>query len=320
MHEALLRLRGTYFATSLLIFLFLFVLTAFVDPTIFRTSVLPDTFATLAPFVLVALATTPSILSGGGGIDISIAPLMTLINVVIVTQLMPSDALSSPIVAFVVAVGLGAAVGAANGILVSRFRYQPILATLCAVFILGGLVLRLAPTPVAAEDTWPNQFANTIFGVPGGLILIAIPLLVWAALRRTAWMSNLYAVGGDDVAAFSSGVPVAEVRLLAYTLGGAIAGLGGVALTALLRAGDASIASQYILFALTAVALGGTSLAGGRGGFIGSALGASTIYLVQNLLSALGIPSSWLNVVYGSVLLFAILLAGGSRTKRKALA
>jgi ribose transport system permease protein len=156
--------------------------------------------------------------------------------------------------------------------------------------------------------------------VPGSLIFIAIPLTLWFLLGRTSWMQNLYATGGDDVAAYAAGVPVNQVRLLAYALGGAFAGLGGIALTAVLRSADASIASQYILIAVTAVALGGTSLAGGRGGLAGSLIGATIIYLIQNAATTLQVPSPWLNVVYGSVLLVAIILAGGLPMRARAAA
>jgi ribose transport system permease protein len=321
MPELIRRLRSRYFAPALLLLAALMMVNLVIDPTIFRPSVLPETFATLAPFALAALATTPAVLSGGGGIDVSVAPLMTVVNVVLVTKLMPaSGSLANPALEFTLAVALGAAVGAANGVLVTRFRYQPILATLCTVFILVGLALKMAPSPVPAQQTWTDRFAHTVLGVPGGLIFIARPLTLWFLLGRTSWMQNLYATGGDDVAAYSAGVPVSQVRLLAYALGGAFAGLGGIALTAVLRSADASIASQYILIAVTAVALGGTNLAGGRGGLAGSLIGATIIYLIQNAATTLQVPSPWLNVVYGSVLLVAIILAGGLPVRARAAA
>jgi ribose transport system permease protein len=311
-------LRSKYYLTALCLTSLLLVSNLAVDSQFLAPSNLPATFAALAPFALAAIASTPAVLSGGGGIDISIAPLMSTVNIFLVTVLMPGPSLvSSPLMACVLSVALGAAVGAINGLLVTRLRYQPILATLCAVFVLTGLSLKMAPTPQSAEDHWTDRLTSSVLGIPAGLLVIALPLVCWALLSRTRWMSNLYAIGGDEAAAYSAGVPVASVRLLAYTFGGAVAGLGGIAFTALLRSGDATIASQYILFALTAVAIGGTSLAGGRGGVIGSLLGATTIFLIQNYLTALGLPSMWLNVVYGTALLVAIVLSGGLPALRR---
>lgn len=308
--HALYRFRNAYWAIPLLLCLILLTLNIAVDPGFLLPSYLPGTLAAFAPLAILAMASTPAILSGGGGIDISLAPLAAFINIILVTQIMSQEALSNPGPAILVSLAVGAIVGAINGLLVTRLRYQPILATLCALFILSGLNLKLAPTPVAAGDNWTAGLAGSVAGVPLALVLIAAPVAIWLALARTAWMSNIYAVGGDQVAAYSAGVDVRNVRLLAYTLGGLFSGFAGIALVAIIRAADATIATQYLLFALTAVALGGTSFAGGRGGLAGSLLGAGSIFLLQLLLTEVGMQSSWLQVVYGGILLVAVVLAG----------
>ena len=102
---------------------------------------------------------------------------------------------------------------------------------------------------------------------------------------------------------------VTRVRILAYALGGLFAGVAGLALTALLRSSDANAGLQYALIALAAVALGGTPIGGGRGGLLGSLLGASAIFLVQNLLVAPQRQRLWLQVAYGAMLI----VGGGDR-------
>jgi ribose transport system permease protein len=118
-------------------------------------------------------------------------------------------------------------------------------------------------------------------------------------------------VGGSEITAYTAGVNVAAIRTLAYTLGGAIAGLAGVAIVAQLHQAeaDAGFVTPFILMALAAVALGGTSLAGGRGGLIGSLLGAAVIFLIKNALGAVGISSFWSEAVYGATLVLAVLFA-----------
>jgi len=267
----------------------------------------PATLATFAPFALAAMASTPAIISGGGGIDISIGPLLNLVNIVIVAVLIPHG-LGSPWVAIPIALALGAAVGAVNGVLVTVFRYQSVLATLCTLFVLEGVSLKVVPQPTSGSAAWLTHLGAKIGPVPGALILIAAPLLVWIGLGRTAYLRSLFSVGGDDTASFSAGVNVTAVRILAFTIGGTFAGIAGIALAAVTQTADATQALQYTLPALAAVAIGGTSLLGGRGSLLGSVAGAAIMFLIQTLLDSLTVSDLWLQVVYGALLLLAIVL------------
>jgi ribose transport system permease protein len=266
-----------------------------------------ENLAGFAPFAIAAMASTPSVLSGRGGIDISIGPLVTLVNVVLVAVLLPHG-LGAPYVSVPILLAIGAGVGAVNGIFVAVLRYQPVVTTLCVNFVLSGLCVKLLAQPKSAGVNWTAHLADSAGPIPGALFTIGAPVLGWLALRRTAYVTTLYAVGGNDVTAFSAGVNVAAVRIIAYTVGGLFAAVGGIALTALLQSADASNATQYTLVALAAVALGGTSLAGGRGGLACSVLGAACIFLIQNLLDSLHVSTLWLQVVYGGLLLFAVIL------------
>jgi ABC-type sugar transport system ATPase subunit/ribose/xylose/arabinose/galactoside ABC-type transport system permease subunit len=276
------------------------------------------TFAELATPALAAMASTPAIL--GGGIDISIAPLFTMVSVVIEVVLLGHDITSAAVI-LPVSVLFGAAVGAFNGALVNYGRYQAVVATLCMNFILSGFALAYAPSPVSGTTGWLTSLGSTAGGVPGGLILIAVPLLAWFGLDRTPFVRTLRAAGGSETTAYTAGVNVAAVRTLAYTCGGAIAGLAGVAIVAQLHQAEADSAfvTPFILLAIAAVALGGTSLAGGRGGMLGSLLGAAVIFLIENLLAALNISSFWSQACYGAVLIVAIMFAARQRAARKAL-
>jgi ribose transport system permease protein len=266
----------------------------------------PDELSALAPLALVAMASTPSILSGGGGLDISVGPLAVLANVVLVEWLLPDPVLGTAWVAVPLLVALGAAIGTINGLLVAVARYQPVIATLCTFFVLAGVITKIAGSPRSVpHGTWTADLGDRVWVVPGALLLVAIPLAVWFALSRTAYHRNLFAAGGNDATAFSAGVDVDLTRIVAYALGGGFAGVAGIALTALVQSTQAAGYAQYTLIALAAVALGGTQLGGGRGGLVASLLGATCIYLLQTLLGALGVSSSWLNFVYG------VLLVGG---------
>jgi ABC-type sugar transport system ATPase subunit/ribose/xylose/arabinose/galactoside ABC-type transport system permease subunit len=277
----------------------------------------PVTFAELATPALLAMASTPAIL--GGGIDISVAPLFTLASVVIEVMLL-RHGITSAFIVIPVAVACGALIGLLNGVLVNYGRYQAVVATLCMNFILSGFALGYAPSPVSGTTGWLTSLGSTWGGVPGGLILIAVPLAAWWGLGRTPFVKTLLAVGGSETTAYTAGVNVAAVRTLAYTLGGAIAGLAGVAIVAQLHQAeaDAGFVTPFILLALAAVALGGTSMTGGRGSLLGALLGAAVIFLIENLLGALGLSSFWSQAVYGATLVVAVVFAAITVTRARA--
>src|SRR4029077_18825249 len=136
------------------------------------------------------------------------------------------------------------------------------------------------------------------------------PLLIWIGLRFVPYRRYLYAIGSNETTAFSSGVNVSAVRIGSYALGGLFAGIAGLALTGLVHTTDAPQSTEYTLSAIAAVGLGGTSLAGGRGGLTGALYGAFAIYLLQNLLATLQIDPAYLQIVYGGTPVVAVVIRG----------
>lgn len=272
--------------------------------------------AIFAPFALVAMASTPAILSGGGGLDISVGPLAVVVNTMLIYWLLPHAAIGSWELAVPILLAFGAAIGAVNGILIARLRYQPVIATLCAFFVLSGVAVAIAPQPKTTTIGWLTSLGSSVGPIPGALILLAIPVAVWVALSRTPFHRALYGVGGNDAAAFSAGVNVTRVRIAAYALGGLFAAVAGIALTALTLSTQTDDGSAYTLIALAAVAIGGTPIAGGRGGLLGSVCGAICIYELQTLLSALNVSADWDQAVYGALLVVGVLL--GARVQMAA--
>ena len=268
-----------------------------------------EQLADVAPLAIAAIASAPSII--GGGFDLSISPLIVLTNSVFIVYLIPhglGGAVSVPIM-----LGLGLAVGLVNGLLIVGLRVQPIVVTLAMYFSLQGVDLLIAPNPVSVNSTgWLEHLAGSVGPIPGGLFTIGIPMLIWFGLRFVPFRRLLYAVGSNDATAFSSGVNVNVVRVASYALGGLFAGFGGLALTGLVNSADASNATEYTLVAMAAIVLGGTSLAGGRGGLVGPLLGAFTIYLLQNLLATFAINPAYLQIAYGGILIVAVVLAGAA--------
>jgi ribose transport system permease protein len=269
---------------------------------------LTNQLADVAPLAIAALASTPSII--GGGFDISISPLIFVTNSIFVVWLAPAGlggAISVPIM-----LAFGCAVGALNGLLIVFLRVQPVVVTLAMYFILQGVDLVLSPMPQALPGNggWTTHLAGSVGPIPGAVFTIGVPLAIWVGLKFVPFRRYLYAVGSNETTAFSSGVNVNVIRIASYALGGLFAGIAGLALTGLVSTTNAPQSTEYTLSAIAAVALGGTSLAGGRGGLFGALYGAFAIYLLQNLLATLQIDPAYLQIVYGGTLVVAVVLGG----------
>jgi len=276
-----------------------------------------DQLANFAPMALAAMASTPAIISGGGGFDLSISPLLYLSGEVFIVWLAPHGLGGYASVPIVLALGLG--IGLLNGLLIIILRVPPVVATLSMYFILIGVDLRVVPNAQYLGENWVHRLAGSIGPVPGALFTLGFPILVWLLIGLTPYRRTLYAVGSNDATAFASGVNVALVRVVAYGIGGLFAAVGGLALIGLTSSANPSLSTTYTLLAIASVALGGTSLWGGRGGLIGPMLGAASIYLLGNLLITLQVDPSYLQVMYGVMLIFAVILSGlSARTRVKA--
>lgn len=289
--------------------------------TAFNSSfVQPDNWASLiavaAPFVLVSMAAAPAILSGGGGIDLSVGPLAGLVNAVVVGLIVAAGA-TSPLVIIPSVLAIGLLSGLLNGSLIAYVRIPPIIATLGTYLVYAGLTLQVVPRAGGTAPDWLTRLAGGFGPFPALLLPIFAVAVLWLLLQRTAFRRNLFGVGGDARAAYTAGVEVARVRLLAYALSGVIAAVAGLAFTAVLGSADPTAAPRYTLIAIAGAALGGVSLTGGRGGLLGAAAGGAIIFLIQNLLTLAHVSVFHLQIVYGAALLLAVALNSAAEVRRK---
>ncbi|TPN02030.1 ABC transporter permease [Mesorhizobium sp. B2-1-3A] len=256
-----------------------------------------------APLIGAAIASTPVILAGRGGIDISVGPLMGFVNAVVIQLLFLKAGISSPLLLVPAALLIGALVGAANGFLATVVRIQPIVATLGTYLILTGVTLTILPAPIGPAPAWLKALAS-----PWSLLPLLLMFLAWWLVRRMPYYDQLMAVGSDDRAAYTAGVDVTRVRFIAYVMTGILGGCAGLMLTALIGSADPNIGPTYTLIAIAAVALGGVSLAGGRGGVAGAAIGAIDIFLLQSVLTTFNVSTFVLQIAYGAILVLAVML------------
>jgi ribose transport system permease protein len=256
-----------------------------------------------APLLLASFAISIPFLAGRGAIDVSVGPLMALINVILVQGVITKAGVSSPLIIVPAALLLGLASGALNGFLAATLRIQPIVATLGTYLVYSGLALAILPSPSGAVPSWLSAFSGALSVLP-----LAAAVLVWLLIRRLPYYEQLMATGSDDRAAYTAGVDVPRIRFGAYLLAGMIASLAALSLTGLIGSGDPNIGPGYTLIAVAAAALGGVSLAGGRGGLIAAFLGAADIFLLQNVLTSFNVSTFTLQMAYGAVLVAAVCL------------
>ncbi len=295
--------RVSYVAFAGLLLVLLVIANAVVNPVAFSASEIPTTVGLAAPLVLAAMAVAPAVLVGGGGIDLSVGPLMSLVGAIVIVDAIGRLGESSPAVVIPIALGVGVASGVVTGVLVAVLRLQPIVATLGTYLAYTGLTLIIAPQPTGSIPSWLAAMAQD-----GAIPTLAVVFVAWWFFSRTPLYDALMATGGEDRAAFVAGVPVTAVRIIAYTMSGVLAAIGGLALAALLGSADPNAGAQYTLLGIASVALGGVSLAGGRGGMFGAVVGALDVFLVQNVLTFYNISSFVEQVVYGAILVIAVVV------------
>ena len=294
----------------------LIVVTMIVDAGALAPANWSATLAGAAPIMVLAMAQACAVLSGRGGIDLSVGPLAGLVNAIVVVHVV-GRGITAPVVVVGVALAVGLVSGAINGFMIAYLRIPAVVATLGTYLAYLGLTLEVLPTPGGAAPIWLARLTGDIGPVPGLLYVLLVIGGAWALLMRTAYRRNLYAVGADERSAYTSGINVAFTRFVAYCITGLIASVGGLVLTGILQSGDPNVSAVFTLQSIAAVALGGVALSGGRGGLLGAALGALILFLVQNLLSLANVGLDVLQIAYGVMLLLAIALNSASGIRRR---
>jgi ribose/xylose/arabinose/galactoside ABC-type transport system permease subunit len=244
-----------------------------------------------------------------GGVDLSLGSVVALSGVAAASFAHPRQyGLIGPIAMGILA---GAVCGAANGLVVTRGRVAPFIATLGMMTAARGLALLLSGgRPVSNMATAFTRIGGgDIAGVPVPiLIFAAVALLSWILLRNMKLGRYIYAVGGNENAARASGVHIRSVKMAAYTICGAMAGLAGVVLASRITTGQPNAGIGYELDAIAAVVIGGTSLNGGTGGIGGAILGALLIGVIDNGLDLLNVSSYYQQVAKGIIIVGAVWL------------
>jgi ribose transport system ATP-binding protein len=264
-----------------------------------------------APLALVAMAQLCVLLVGG--FDISVGSIMSL-TVVIASFLLAGDATATPIGLGVVAcLAAGVGIGLVNGAMVRLLRINPVITTIAMLSVLQGIALHLRPVPSGTIASAFMDLATARIGfVPYsflGLVVLAVAADHW--LYRTKAGLRLRAVGFREQAANRNGIGTNAVNYRAYALSGGMAALAGLCLATEVGVGHPTVGATYTLTSIAAAVLGGASLVGGRGSFVGALLGALFFALVMNIIPLLGVNTALGVILSGALTLLAVLMYSG---------
>jgi ribose transport system permease protein len=243
-----------------------------------------------------------------GGIDLSVGSVMALAGMA-AAYLMKVGV--NPSAAVFLAVMVGMAMGAVNGVLISYVKIAPFIVTLGMLSLASGLVLGFS-------KGWPiTEIPKSFLPIAQGSFL-GLPIPLWVAafvavvahvvLRYTAFGRRTYAIGGNEQATFLSGINVSRIKLRLYMISAATASLAGIILVARFNSAQADTGKGWELDAIAAAVIGGTSLAGGSGSVLGVLIGACIMGVIKNGLVLMRVSSYWQTAIIGIIIVLAAVL------------
>jgi ribose transport system permease protein len=309
-------------------FLFLLAFIFVTTPTFRQVITLQNLAQQVSINGIIAVGMTFVIITAG--IDLSVGSILGFVGVMTALTLMAPKLvmqMGTGVMPLACLVGLlaGTLVGFLNGAAVAWLRMQPFIVTLATMWAVRGLAEVITDgTPIGTVDpdqalaAFRNNMLQTKFTYLGmgymgpvpvaAVIMLVVVILGHILLTRTIFGRHVYALGGNAEAARLSGVNVAAVRISVFTISGALAGIAAILLMSELVSGQPTAGQGYELYAIAAVVVGGTSLFGGSGSVVGSAIGALIIGVIRMGLNLHGISDFWQQIVTGSIIFLAVLL------------
>lgn len=301
---------NAYLLIPIVLFFALLIVAVLRSPSLVSSAGLGSAVIVATPLVLATYAVMATAIAGRATVDLSIGPLIGFINVTLV-QLFGAEIVTTPADFFLYAIAVGIVYQLIVGLIIVYVRVQPIIVALSGFLALSGinLVIMVRPEGTAPEWMAPWGLGTSIYSPVSAILVLSTA--AWLLFTRTAFYGHLRLMGSDERAAFTSGVRIDLVRLGAHMIAGIYGGLAALTYTSLIASGDPTQGTTYTLIAVTALVLGGASLAGGRGGVIGSLLGAVNIYLITYVLATFSFgkfQSFITELSYGMVLVISLLL------------
>jgi len=300
--RGLIRQGGIYLAV-----IFLMLIAGLFSPQFLSANNLSNILRQSAALGIVGIGQTIVMISGG--FDLSVTAVMQLVTVMVAEISRGRDDLLLP--SILACLFMGVVIGTVNGAIIAKRRTSSFMITLAVAMIVTGA--RLVYTRATPSGTLPAGLRplsqGQFLGLPFSVILyLGLTLLASIILRYTTFGRRLYATGANPEAARLSGVPVASLRVTVFVISGFLASLAGLVLAAYIGYIDQWLGGGYDLDSIAAAAIGGVSLAGGKGGVWGTLAGVLLIRMLMNFVVVVGLPVEYQFVVRGATVILAVAL------------
>jgi len=251
-----------------------------------------------------------------GGIDLSVGSLVALAGVL--AGLLVGVAWPLALIVPILACG---AIGLVQGLLIAKANLPAFIVTLAGLLGIRGLALALSGTvtiPITGSPQLVWLGRGEVFGLDVPIIIMFVAFAIGTlVLNRTRYGEAVFAVGGSEEAARLAGVQVDRVKIIAYTVSGALSGFAGALVAAWLSAGQPLVGQAWELYAIASVVLGGTLLTGGAGSMLGSLVGVLLFYTIQNVINHVGTLTSYTQQVVTGLFLIVVVAAQTYLTRRR---
>ncbi len=265
-----------------------------------------------APFMLIyCFGMTLAIIRGG--LDLSIGSIAAFSSYIAATIIISGQV----ILGLIVGLAVGASIGFVNGVLISKAKVPPFIATYGMDWVIRGLVLFiLAGRKIFGfVDEFKListgsvvQFTNTMRISNPFIIAVIIFLILLFVLRKTVFGRQVYSVGANENATRITGVNTSKVTILVYVMSGLLAAIAGLMYAAVLDCAEPNMGYQYALMGLASTLIGGTPITGGKGGVGNTIIGVLIIVFLTNALAVMGVSHLWQQAVFGIIIIFAALM------------
>lgn len=295
---------------GLIVFVFVFLIGSVMSPAFLSVKNVAEIVQSCAENGLLAGGMTLVIMGGGGGVDLSVGSNVAL--GCMIAALSQSKLGVPMLVSVLAAMAVCGLFGALNGLLVSKGKLQPFVATLVSMIGIRAIALMInngMPVSSGIPETYAVLSRTKIGPVfLPAFIWIPVILILHVVLTKTKYGRDLVACGGNEEAAAYSGLLVGRTRFMAYVILGVLAGLAGAILTSRLMIGEPRSGSGYEMLAIAAVVMGGTPMSGGRGSLLGTLFGVLALSAITNLLNVANVNMHMQQTVEGIIVLAAVLL------------
>jgi len=258
-----------------------------------------------ATFTLVLVAIGQTFVLLTGGFDLSVGGIICVTNCL--TAAYMGQTTGGIILWSVISLLVGIAIGTFNGYMIHKTKIQPFIVTLATQSICAGvalLILKIDGGNVSSD--YIKAFLFRIGDIPVSMILIVVLILLWLFIKRTNFGLAVYAIGSNEKAAHLNGINVMKTKVIVYAISGFFAAFSGLFRTAQVASGSPTAGLTFVMTSISAAVIGGTALTGGKGGVVGSIIGAFVIKSIADVLVFLEVSSYWSSLVQGVLLIIAV--------------